>query len=115
MRNRKIILMALVVVGIAATLLVHLNREHEFIATISFTHRLQLSLRAYVQDHGQFPESLEEMRRDQNLNATSLSPPFGGFLQYDRPSTNSPASRGVLLVTYRGREIVVTKDFTRRP
>jgi|KBSSwiStaDraftv2_1062776.scaffolds.fasta_scaffold653206_2 hypothetical protein len=117
MRVRTTIVSAaslLVALGVAA-LVAYAKREHDFIATISYAHYLAKALQVYVQDHAQFPQDLDTLGRDQELDARALAPPFGSSIQYTRPSTNAPDSTPILIVTYRGREIVVTKDFTRRP
>lgn len=117
MHVRTIIILglALAAVLVTAALVVHVKREHEFTAAISYVHWLTKSLQSYVQDHGQFPDSLDELRRDQSLDSNLLTPPFGSTVQYHRPFTNAPESTPILIMTYANSKVVVTKDFTRRP
>jgi hypothetical protein len=106
---------ALLVVVAVGAFVAYGKREHDFAATISYAHYMATALQVYVQDHAQFPQDLTALGRDQMLDARALAPPFGSSIQYKRPPTNAPDSTPVLIVTHRGREIVVTKDFARRP
>lgn len=96
-------------------LVVYGKREHDFTATVSFVHMLNKGLQQYVDDHGNFPSDLNAMAQDLGWDASSLAAPFGSSLQYRMPSSNASETTPILIVKYRNREIVVTKDFIRTP
>ena len=117
MRLRTIIVSVLAGLGLlaAAAFVAYGKREHDFTATISYAHYLAKALQVYVQDHGQFPKDLDAVAQDQGLDARALAAPFHSTVQYRMPSADASESTPILVVTYRKREIVVTKDFTRTP
>jgi len=104
------------IVGITA-FIIFCKHEHEFTATISYAHFMAKTLQIYVGDNREYPETLGAMIKAETTDTDSsfLRPPFGSMVSYRRPATNAPDDTPILIVTYRKREIVVTKDFTRRP
>ncbi len=117
MRFRTSIVSGAVILSLLAVggMLAYAKRESEFVATISYAHHISVGLQVYVRDHGHFPQDLDDMARDVMSDPRALRPPFGSSVQYERPPDLAPDSTRILTVTHRGREIVVTKDFTRRP
>lgn len=117
MRIRRTAISFLALAGIIAVtgLFLHAKRAHEFEATISYVHFMMKALQVYVEDHKEYPETLDAMTRTEFLESGLPKPPFGSSARYRRPPTNAPNNTPILTVTYRNREIVVTKDFTRTP
>jgi hypothetical protein len=106
-----------VVVGVAvatASYVTHLRHVADFTKSISYAHFMAKALEVYVSDHHEYPETLGAITQSDQTWVLP-HPPFGASVIYHRPSTNAADTTPILIVTYRGREIVVRKDFTRTP
>lgn len=86
--------------------------QHEYVATISIVHFLSKSLQLYVEDHGMYPGDLAEMILSENLDTRLISPGDNTSVQYRRPAATDSDNTPILIYSYHGKPIFVTKDFT---
>lgn len=89
------------------------QRIHHKLEIISRIHFVTASMAVYVEDHGMFPESLESLAADLQLDAGVIGALHDERIVYTRPSTNDADSVVILTVIGDGFETVVTKGFER--
>lgn len=116
-RSNRIAMLAVIPALVVAfgCLFIYGKSQHDFTATISYAHFLTKAIEVYVQDHHDYPESLQALCNAEGGGGNLAQPPFGSSVRYQRPSTNSPDKTPIIVVTFHNRQIVVTKDFTRTP
>ena len=79
-----VLLVVVVVVAAGAIFYIQAKRQHEFLATVSYTHLLAKLMEVYVKDHKEYPESLEKMIRSGGLDVRLLSPGDNRSIEYRR-------------------------------
>lgn len=82
---------------------------------INRVHFLTKALEAYVLDHGDFPDNLQTLAKEAQLDpALLLNPISGDKIQYTCPKLTDPGSTIVLTATDKEAVIEVNKNFERR-
>ena len=112
--SKKKLLVALVVVCVGLPLLVvfynHAKAAHDKSAMITLVGFIKMDLEKFVTDKGSFPESLQAMLKTEGVDTNLLWLYPGASLNYVQPMTNAPDATEVVVVTYQGSKIVITKD-----
>lgn len=93
----------------------HARSEARFTKTISAVHFVTGALKRYVEEEGQFPESLEALADEGDTDSNPLDHFLPGVeVSYRKPAEDAEAGFVVLEVRYEGKTIEVTKEFERR-
>jgi len=117
--SKKRFLITLIIVGVsvALPLLVifynYVKAAHDEAELIERVHIITVYLETYVRDKGSFPESLPALLSTEGISTNLLWLYSGASLNYIPPQTNTPDTTEVIVVTFRGSKIVVSKDFHR--
>lgn len=85
----------------------------EYTKVISHTHLLRLDIERFVDDTGAFPDSLNELEEYWDRDVGFVKPPFGAEAYYVRPSESDPEDTVIYEADYRGKKVVILKNFTR--
>ena len=109
-----IVLVVSALTCLATVTVVYAKNEALFAKTITYSHHLRIGLQLYERERSAFPDSIEAMVAEGYASTNTMHMLFPGTtVSYHKPATNDGPDFEVLVVEYKGRRVVFTKDWTR--
>jgi hypothetical protein len=109
-----IVLVASALTCLATVTVVYAKNEALFAKTVTYSYHLKIGLQFYEREMLAFPDSIEAMVAEGYVNTNTMQMFFPGTtVSYHKPATTDRPDFEVLVVEYKGRRIVFTKDWNR--